>query len=86
MLVIFEDAEDPNVLSVFINKGRKLQTTRSWNFLGLERNGLIPSDSIWKKARFGEDTIIANIDTGKFSLCHLELNITKYFVKYCGIS
>ncbi|KAM5582766.1 subtilisin-like protease SBT5.4 [Rosa sericea] len=57
-------AKDPNVISVFLNKGRKLQTTRSWNFLGLERNGLIPSDSIWKKARFGEDTIIANIDTG----------------------
>ncbi|XP_050371390.1 subtilisin-like protease SBT5.4 [Argentina anserina] len=57
-------AEDPNVISVFLNKGRKVQTTRSWNFLGLETNGLIPSDSIWKKARFGEDTIIANIDTG----------------------
>ncbi|KAL6204173.1 hypothetical protein ACLB2K_021441 [Fragaria x ananassa] len=57
-------AKDPNVISVFLNKGKQLQTTRSWNFLGLERNGLIPSDSIWKKSRFGEDTIIANIDTG----------------------
>ncbi|PQQ01477.1 subtilisin-like protease SBT5.4 [Prunus yedoensis var. nudiflora] len=57
-------AEHPNVISVFLNKGSKLETTRSWNFLGLERNGLIPSHSIWMKARLGEDTIIANIDTG----------------------
>ncbi|KAI8009907.1 Subtilisin-like protease SBT5.4 [Camellia lanceoleosa] len=44
--------------------GRKLHTTRSWEFLGLEDNGVIHSSSIWKKARFGEDTIIANLDTG----------------------
>ncbi|KAF9588833.1 hypothetical protein IFM89_016445 [Coptis chinensis] len=53
------------VASVFLNKGRKLHTTRSWNFLGLEKNGgVIPAQSIWKKARFGEDTIIGNLDTG----------------------
>ncbi|PIA58362.1 hypothetical protein AQUCO_00500349v1 [Aquilegia coerulea] len=55
----------PKVVSVFLNKGRKLHTTRSWNFLGLEKNGgIIPTNSIWKKARFGEDTIIGNLDTG----------------------
>ncbi|MQM15468.1 hypothetical protein Taro_048414, partial [Colocasia esculenta] len=44
---------------------RKLHTTKSWDFLGLERgNGLVGLDSLWKKARYGEDIIIANIDTG----------------------
>ncbi|OVA19721.1 Peptidase S8/S53 domain [Macleaya cordata] len=57
-------SKNPNVLSVFLNKGRKLHTTRSWNFLGLESNGEIPSYSIWNKARYGEDTIIGNLDTG----------------------
>ena len=57
--------EHPDVVSVFLNKAMKLQTTRSWDFLGMERNGGL--DSIWKKARYGEDTIIGNIDTGNFN-------------------
>ncbi|KAK9152339.1 hypothetical protein Syun_010648 [Stephania yunnanensis] len=57
-------SKHPEVISVFLNQGRKLHTTHSWNFLGLEKDGVIPSDSIWAKARFGEDTIIANLDTG----------------------
>lgn len=57
-------AKHPKVVSVFLNKARKLHTTRSWDFLGLEDNGLIHPASIWKKARFGEDTIIGNLDTG----------------------
>lgn len=57
-------ANHPKVVSVFLNKGRKLHTTRSWDFLGLEKNGKIHSSSAWKKARFGEDTIIGNLDTG----------------------
>lgn len=57
-------ANHPKVVSVFLNKGRKLHTTRSWHFLGLENDGIIPSNSIWKKARFGQDTIIGNLDTG----------------------
>ncbi|CAI8596481.1 unnamed protein product [Vicia faba] len=59
-------ARHPNVVSVFENKGHELQTTRSWEFLlGLENNyGVVPKDSIWDKARYGEGTIIANIDTG----------------------
>ncbi|WVZ02282.1 hypothetical protein V8G54_023088 [Vigna mungo] len=61
--VAAEIAKHPKVLSVFENRGRKLHTTRSWEFMGLEHKGLIPSDSIWKKARFGEGVIIGNLDT-----------------------
>ncbi|XP_076906019.1 subtilisin-like protease SBT5.3 [Bidens hawaiensis] len=57
-------AQHPGVVSVFLNKGRKLHTTRSWDFMGLEHNGVVHSSSIWKKARFGENTIIGNLDTG----------------------
>ncbi|KAI3457048.1 hypothetical protein Pfo_013711 [Paulownia fortunei] len=57
-------SKHPKVVSVFLNQGRKLHTTRSWDFLGLEDNGEIRASSLWKKARFGEDTIIANLDTG----------------------
>ncbi|KMT02182.1 hypothetical protein BVRB_9g206980 isoform B [Beta vulgaris subsp. vulgaris] len=59
-----EIANHPNVVSVFQNKGRKLHTTRSWSFLGLETDGEIFPSSAWEKARYGEDTIIANLDTG----------------------
>ncbi|XP_057526335.1 subtilisin-like protease SBT5.3 [Amaranthus tricolor] len=57
-------AKHPNVISVFPNEGRKLHTTRSWSFLGLEDNGQIPASSLWEKSHFGEHTIIANLDTG----------------------
>ncbi|XWS51682.1 hypothetical protein CRYUN_Cryun11dG0004200 [Craigia yunnanensis] len=59
-----EIAKHPNVVSVFLNKGRKLHTTRSWDFLRLEKDGVIPSGSLWKKSMFGADTIIGNLDTG----------------------
>ncbi|KAL2495520.1 Subtilisin-like protease SBT5.4 [Forsythia ovata] len=59
-----ETAKHPDVVSVFLNQGRNLHTTHSWEFLMLERNGVIHPSSLWKKARFGEDTIIANLDTG----------------------
>ncbi|TKY59961.1 Subtilisin protease SBT5.3 [Spatholobus suberectus] len=62
--VAAEIAKHPKVLSVFENRGRKLHTTRSWGFMGLEHNGVISSSSIWKKARFGEGVIIGNLDTG----------------------
>ncbi|CAK7349169.1 unnamed protein product [Dovyalis caffra] len=61
--VAAEIAKHPKVVSVFLNRGRKLHTTHSWSFLGLEKDGVVPSSSIWKKARFGEDTIIGNLDT-----------------------
>ncbi|XLT92184.1 hypothetical protein HN873_013859 [Arachis hypogaea] len=54
-------AKNPSVVSVFLSKEHKLHTTRSWEFLGLNRNG---GNSAWQKGRFGENTIIANIDTG----------------------
>ncbi|PIA27387.1 hypothetical protein AQUCO_07800019v1 [Aquilegia coerulea] len=57
-------SKDPRVVSVILNRARKLHTTRSWQFLGLEKSGRLTTHSIWKKARFGEDVIIANIDTG----------------------
>ncbi|XP_057835744.2 subtilisin-like protease SBT5.3 isoform X2 [Cryptomeria japonica] len=60
----------PGVLSVFVNRERKLHTTHSWEFLGLEdgdreaQTEVIESHSLWSKAGFGEDVIIANLDTG----------------------
>ncbi|CAJ1939056.1 unnamed protein product [Sphenostylis stenocarpa] len=62
--VAAEIAKHPKVLSVFVNRGRKLHTTRSWEFMGLEHNEVIPSSSIWTKARFGEGVIVGNLDTG----------------------
>ncbi|KAK1353824.1 Xylem serine proteinase 1 [Heracleum sosnowskyi] len=59
-------ARHPNVVSVFLNQGRKLYTTRSWEFMGLEDDGVIRQNSIWEKARFGEDAIIGNLDSGVF--------------------
>ncbi|XP_045798481.1 subtilisin-like protease Glyma18g48580 [Trifolium pratense] len=50
-----------NVVSVFLSKSHKLHTTRSWEFLGLQRNG---KNTAWQKGKFGENTIIANIDSG----------------------
>jgi hypothetical protein len=53
--------ENPKVVSVFLSKEHKLHTTRSWEFLGLRGNDM---NSAWQKGRFGENTIIANIDSG----------------------
>ena len=44
------NAEHPRVVSVFLNQKKELHTPRSWEFLGLERNGKILVDSIWAKA------------------------------------
>lgn len=50
---------------MFLNRGRKLHTTRSWGFMMLEKEGgYVPEMSLWEKARYGEHTIIANLDTG----------------------
>ncbi|XP_004492921.1 subtilisin-like protease Glyma18g48580 [Cicer arietinum] len=54
-------AKNGKVVSVFLSKEHKLHTTRSWEFLGLRGNDI---NSAWQKGRFGENTIIANIDTG----------------------
>ncbi|XP_019246989.1 PREDICTED: subtilisin-like protease SBT5.3 [Nicotiana attenuata] len=57
-------SKHPGVVSVFLNRHKELHTTRSWNFLGLEHDGKISESSLWKKAKFGEDIIIGNIDSG----------------------
>ena len=59
------NAEHPDVISVLLNKARKLHTTHSWDFLGLEKDGVVPPSSLWKKARYGEDVIIGSLDTGE---------------------
>ncbi|CAA7398485.1 unnamed protein product [Spirodela intermedia] len=59
-----EIAEKPGVISVFPNTLWQLQTTKSWEFMGLEKDGVIPPSSIWAKARFGEDVIIGSLDSG----------------------
>ncbi|KAI5417289.1 hypothetical protein KIW84_042048 [Lathyrus oleraceus] len=56
-------AKHPNVVSIFLNKRNELHTTQSWEFLGLERGGEYPTDSLWKKT-LGEDIIIGNLDSG----------------------
>ena len=59
--------ENPSVVSVFENRERKLHTTRSWSFLGVDNGRGIPHNSIWKASKFGEDVIIGNLDTGLLS-------------------
>uniref|UniRef100_A0A0D9X6Q0 Subtilisin-like protease n=1 Tax=Leersia perrieri TaxID=77586 RepID=A0A0D9X6Q0_9ORYZ len=57
-------AKHPDVVTVMESKMMKLHTTRSWDFMDMERDGQILPDSIWKHAKFGEDVIIASLDTG----------------------
>ncbi|KAJ1294443.1 hypothetical protein BS78_01G147000 [Paspalum vaginatum] len=57
-------AKHPDVVTVLESKMLKLHTTRSWDFMDLERNGQVLPDSIWKHAKFGQDVIIANLDSG----------------------
>ncbi|CAM0951913.1 unnamed protein product [Alopecurus aequalis] len=59
-----EISKHPSVISVFPNRGHKLHTTRSWEFLGMEKDGRVRANSIWAKAKFGEGVIIGNLDTG----------------------
>lgn len=74
-------SEYPGVVSVFPNRGRRLHTTRSWQFLGLERGGEVPSWSAWEVARYGEDTIIGNLDSGT-SVHVLHANVS-WFQRSC---
>ncbi|KAL3519676.1 hypothetical protein ACH5RR_017825 [Cinchona calisaya] len=58
-------AKHPDVVSVILNEAIKLHTTHSWNFLNLEgSDGVVPRESLWQKANFGQDVIIGSIDTG----------------------
>ncbi|KAI4296081.1 hypothetical protein L6164_036070 [Bauhinia variegata] len=54
----------PGVVSVFLNRARKLHTTHSWEFMLQEKDGAIKPSSLLSKAKLGEDVIIANLDTG----------------------
>uniref|UniRef100_A0A804KLL3 Uncharacterized protein n=1 Tax=Musa acuminata subsp. malaccensis TaxID=214687 RepID=A0A804KLL3_MUSAM len=56
--------EHAKVKSIFESKVKQLHTTRSWSFMGLERDNKVSKSSIWAKARFREGTIIATLDTG----------------------
>ncbi|KAL1293337.1 hypothetical protein HN51_053985 [Arachis hypogaea] len=63
--VAAEIEKHPEVVSVFLNEGLKLHTTRSWEFMSMEhQSGVISPASVFSKAKFGEDTIIGNFDTG----------------------
>ncbi|PUZ71199.1 hypothetical protein GQ55_2G295300 [Panicum hallii var. hallii] len=60
-----EVSRHPRVVSVFPNRGHRLHTTRSWEFLGMEEEGgRVRPGSLWAKARFGEGVVIGNLDTG----------------------
>jgi hypothetical protein len=57
----------PEVISIFESRVSRLHTTHSWEFLGLEtRDGSLPKDSLWRKAKFGADVIIGSFDSGAF--------------------
>ncbi|KAM3350665.1 hypothetical protein ACQJBY_023016 [Aegilops geniculata] len=53
----------PGVLAVIPDRLHKVQTTHSWEFLGLESGGEPKNE--WKyDAKFGEGVVIGNVDTG----------------------
>lgn len=85
VFTLLSNVGHPNVISVFLNKRKKLHTTRSWGFLGLERDGRVPEDSLMAKAKYGLGVIIANIDTGTIlnlsvSLPTLECLLLSFFL------
>ncbi|KAL8143714.1 hypothetical protein V2J09_016746 [Rumex salicifolius] len=59
-----EIAKHPDVVSVFLSGVRQLHTTHSWEFMMMERHGVVHRSSIWPQANYGEDVIIAHLDTG----------------------
>nr|XP_009420612.1 PREDICTED: subtilisin-like protease SBT3.10 [Musa acuminata subsp. malaccensis] len=56
-----ELAESPDVISVRPSRNYELQTTRSWDFLGL--NYMHPT-GLLKKSNYGDGIIIGMVDTG----------------------
>ncbi|KAH7659859.1 Tripeptidyl-peptidase II protein, partial [Dioscorea alata] len=58
-----EISKHPSVLSVFKDKTLKIQTTHSWDFIGLPSN-VTTSSSLPPTASSGADVIIGHIDTG----------------------
>ncbi|KAF5175072.1 Subtilisin-like protease, partial [Thalictrum thalictroides] len=60
-----EISKQDTILSVFKCQGLQMHTIKAWRTLGLEKeDGLVPSDSLWNKTNFGQDIIIANMDSG----------------------
>ncbi|MGD7340669.1 S8 family serine peptidase, partial [Ralstonia pseudosolanacearum] len=64
-----EISKHEDVISIFESKPSKLYTTNSWNYLGMEEpagaiNHASNPNSLWEKAKYGENIIIANFDTG----------------------
>ncbi|KAJ8470677.1 hypothetical protein OPV22_025020 [Ensete ventricosum] len=59
-------SEHPDVISVFENTMKALHTTRSWDVMGgfLNKQGKAHPESIWARADYGDDIIVANFDTG----------------------
>lgn len=50
---------------MFPNKAKKLHTTHSWAFMGLEdASGNIADNSLWAKCSYGKDVVIGLLDTG----------------------
>ncbi|EEF31757.1 Cucumisin precursor, putative [Ricinus communis] len=54
----------PGVKQIFLNLKYDLHTTHSWDFVGLESHGTPVPSSLWDRAKYGQDVIIANLDTG----------------------
>lgn len=50
----------------------------------MEHNGLTGPDSLFVKARFGEDTIIGHLDTGNFASHILFLPYGNFVIFYSG--
>ena len=63
------------MVSVFPNSLRNLHTVKSWEFMGLEKEDTVTPQSIWKPANYGQDVIIANLDTGYFQPLSLSLSL-----------
>ncbi|KAH9289612.1 hypothetical protein KI387_033729 [Taxus chinensis] len=66
-------SEMDGVISVFPSKRRRIHTTRSWEFLGMadgkhDAEGS-STNSLWKMANYGQDTIIGLLDTGIWPEC-----------------
>ncbi|CAL1352049.1 unnamed protein product [Linum trigynum] len=59
-------ARHPGVVSVFPDGMKRLHTTNSWDFMLLNKEigkRKVPNE-IWKAAKFGENIIIGNLDSG----------------------
>lgn len=71
---MIEYIELPGVVRVMRNSFYQLQTTRSWDFLGLQlgkHNNPNQNDDLLYKANMGDGVIIGVFDTGEFILLML---------------